>query len=131
MLLRASGQREDTPIDLTAVTAPDAEAGVPHGKWLERLTRQTITRDWPGLAATCEAAARAMGRQETVDALIVAAAFNGITRVADATGIPLDGTTRDSTGALRAEVGLDAFDYPQKLARYGPDAGRDLTPGSR
>ena len=44
MLLRASGQREDTPIDLTAVTAPDAEAGVPHGKWLERLTR--LIAEW-------------------------------------------------------------------------------------
>ena len=54
-----------------------------------------------------------------VDALVVASAFNGITRVADATGIPLDTNTAETTVDMRATVGLDAFDYGEKAARFG------------
>jgi hypothetical protein len=60
-----------------------------------------------------------MGQQQAVDVLVVASAFNGITRVADATGIPLDENTSAATGELRASVGLDAFDYSHKTARFG------------
>jgi hypothetical protein len=35
--------------------------------------------------------------------------FNGLTRVADATGIPLDGGTLAATTDVRAELGLNAF----------------------
>ena len=59
-----------------------------------------------------------MGENAMVDALTVAAGFNGITRVADATGIPLDPTTQEVTGSMRAETGIDAFDYAAKSARY-------------
>ena len=61
-----------------------------------------------------------MGAQETTDALVVAAAFNGITRVADATGIPLDETTATTTVELRASTGIDSFDYTEKSVRYAP-----------
>ena len=57
-----------------------------------------------------------MGEQQAVDALVVASAFNGITRVADATGIPLDENTADTTVEMRDAVGLDAFDYAAKIS---------------
>jgi hypothetical protein len=60
-----------------------------------------------------------MGHQQAVDTLVVAAAFNGITRVADATGIPLDENTAATTVDMRAGVGLNAFDYAEKTLRYG------------
>ncbi len=60
-----------------------------------------------------------MGEQAVVDALVVASAFNGITRVADATGIPLDDSTRGATVQLRQEAGIDEFDYAVKSERYG------------
>ncbi len=53
-----------------------------------------------------------------VDCLVVASAFNGITRVADATGIPLDENTEATTADMRAAVGLDAFAYVAKSARF-------------
>jgi len=59
-----------------------------------------------------------MGAQQCIDALTVAAAFNGITRVADATGIPLDHNTDGSTAALRSATGIDEFHYSAKTARY-------------
>ena len=59
-----------------------------------------------------------MGKQETVDALTVAAAFNGITRVADSTGIPLDDAMAEATASIRAASGIDQFSYAEKSARY-------------
>jgi hypothetical protein len=119
MLLRASGEREDTEYNLSAVTSSDQDAGVAHGDWLRSLTEAAISRDWESLAPCLEAASIAMGHQQAVDALVVAAAFNGITRVADATGIPLDDNTADTTVDLRAGVGIDAFDYAEKTRRLG------------
>ena len=60
-----------------------------------------------------------MGVQQMVDTLTVAAAFNGITRVADSTGIPLDDTSVDQTAELRRETGINSFAYDQKSQRYG------------
>ena len=119
MLLRASGEREDASFDLTAVTDDSRDSGVPHGAELLRLTELAIGGDRQALAAAREAASAVMGRQQMVDALVVAAAFNGITRVADCTGIPLDENTEATTVDMRAMVGLDAFDYREKTRRFG------------
>ncbi len=119
MLLRASGEREDRDYDLQAVTDPDADSGLAHDRLLRALAEQTAGSQWQALEATRHEAAAAMGEQQMVDALVVASAFNGITRVADATGIPLDENTAATTGSLRAAVGLDDFDYGVKSARYG------------
>ena len=59
-----------------------------------------------------------MGIQPMVDALTVAAAFNGITRVADSTGIPLDENTLETTGEMREQTGIDRFNYDEKSAQY-------------
>lgn len=119
MLLRASGERENTDYDLTAVTHPDRDSGVAHGNWLQRLSEQAVRGEWPELEETLEAASAELGRQQAVDALVVASAFNGITRVADCTGIPLDEDTASTTADLRDSVGLNAFDYAAKSARFG------------
>lgn len=118
MLLRASGEREGKTYHLGAVTDAAADAGVPHSNLIRRLTEATVHNEWGALAALREQGAAAMGEQPMVDVLMVAAAFNGITRVADATGIPLDANTQQTTGALRAEVGIDAFDYAAKSERH-------------
>ena len=52
------------------------------------------------------------------DALIVAAAFNGITRVADATGIPLDPTQRQQHSRCASKLVSSALATLQKSARY-------------
>ena len=118
MLLRASGQRENRDFNLNAVNEAHGDPGVDYADHLRRLTEAAIGSRWQELAAVRDDAAAAMGEQAMVDALTVAAGFNGITRVADATGIPLDPTTLEVTGSMRAETGIDAFDYVAKSARY-------------
>ncbi len=118
MLLRASGEREEASYDLSAVTDRSRDSGVSHGELLTALAEQTAASAWSELKATLTDAKTAMGEQQAVDALVVASAFNGITRVADATGIPLDENTAETTGSMRQAVGLDDFAYAAKAARY-------------
>lgn len=118
MLLRASGQRESRDFNLNAVNEADSDPGVDHASHLRSLTEAAIGSRWQELATVREDATAAMGEQVMVDALTVAAGFNGITRVADATGIPLDPATQEVTRSMRAGTGIDAFDYAAKSARY-------------
>jgi hypothetical protein len=119
MLLRESGRREEADYDLSAVTDRSRDAGLPHEAWIRALTEQTIGGEWESLGPTLSEAARVMGQAAAVDVLVVASAFNGITRVADATGIPLDRNTAVNTVEMRAAVGLDDFAYDAKSARFG------------
>ncbi len=118
MLLRASSQRDGEPAELGSVTRESGASGVQHGDWLRALVEATVRGEWQHLAEVRRAAALAMGTQQTVDALTVAAAFNGITRVADATGIPLDESTAEATRGLREATGIERFAYAEKSARY-------------
>lgn len=121
MLLRASGQRNNETFDLQAVTAERGDGGVQDGETLRALTEATIRSEWLELSAMRSRAEARIGTQVVVDTLIVAAAFNGITRVADSTGIPLDDNTAVTTEDLRADTGIDNFSYGVKSERY--DAG--------
>ena len=96
MLLRASGQSDQQDFDLNSVTDDHADSGVDFGHWLRSLTEATIQNRWDDLTTIRDQAGAAMGTQSMVDALVVASGFNGITRVADATGIPLDENTQRS-----------------------------------
>ena len=118
MLLRASGERDGNTYDLSAVTDERGDSGVPHSDVIRALTEAAVGNRWDELASLREAASRTLGEQAMVDVLTVAAGFNGITRVADATGIPLDERARAATEDMRAAVGIDRFHYAQKSARY-------------
>jgi alkylhydroperoxidase family enzyme len=118
MLLRASGEREGRDYDERSVTDPTIDPGVADGAALRALTDAAIRGEWLELADLRSRSARTLGAQQTVDALVVASAFNGITRVADATGIPLDENTLTTTTAMRERTGIQRFDYLEKSARY-------------
>jgi hypothetical protein len=51
----------------------------------------------------------ALGSAALVEASLTVGAFNGLTRVADATGIALDGGTLAATRDVRADLGLNDF----------------------
>ena len=123
MLLRASGEQDGAEYDLNAATNATGDAGVEHASLLRELTEAAIENRWDDLTDVRKRAIEAMGEQETVDTLTVAAAFNGITRVADATGIPLDQHTEETTVEMRDVTGIDRFDYAEKSARYSATGG--------
>ena len=121
MLLRASGQRESRDFNLNAVNEADSDPGVDHASHLRLLTEAAIDSRWQQLAAIRDDAAAAMGEQAMVDALTVAAGFNGITRVADATGIPLDPTTQKSRGPCAPKQASMPSTMPRRVrATTGP-----------
>jgi hypothetical protein len=50
-----------------------------------------------------------LGTAAMVDAAGIAAMFNSITRVADATGTPIDAVRLEPTAGFRAELGITGF----------------------
>ena len=118
MLLRASGQPDQKDYDLNSVTDGHIDPGVDFGHWLRSLTEAAIRNRWDDLATIRDQAGAAMGTQSMVDALVVASGFNGITRVADATGIPLDENTQQMTVDMRESTGIERFNYIEKSDRY-------------
>ena len=118
MLLRASGQPDHKDYDLSSVTDDHIDSGVDFGRWLRSLTEATIQSRWDELVTIREEAGAVMGTQSMVDALVVASGFNGITRVADATGIPLDENTQQMTVDMRESTGIERFNYTEKSDRY-------------
>lgn len=92
--------------------------GVSNETQLRSLTDAAIHGAWDTLTELRADAAAVMDTQQITDVLVVAAAFNGITRVADATGIPLDPDTARTTFDMRESTGIQRFDYSEKSARY-------------
>ena len=103
---------------LANLTAAQTSTGVTFEDELRGLTDAAIHGDWAKLKVLRAQAAKTLGAQQMTDALVVAAAFNGITRVADATGIPLDPHTAATTQQMREQAGIQRFSYLEKSARY-------------
>lgn len=61
------------------------------------------------VAATRDAVVQVLGQAAMIDAAAVIGGFDGITKVADATGIPLDARVAGPSASWRAELGIDAF----------------------
>lgn len=117
-MLRVSSQSEGFDANLNAVTLDDVDSGILHSSLLRQLTEATIEMRWDDVASLRSEATSAIGSQSTVDALAVASGFNGITRVADATGIPIDSYEDDLGREIRSSIGIDEFHYSAKSSRY-------------
>lgn len=117
-MLRVSSQSEGLDANLNAVTEEDVDVGVPFSRLLRQLTEATIEMRWDDLASVRREAIDTIGRQSTIDALAVASGFNGIVRVADATGIPIDSYEDDVGKEIRSSIGIDEFHYSAKSSRY-------------
>jgi hypothetical protein len=107
MLLRASSKAlgEDAKLD-GAVGVGDG--AVPHGAALIAYA-ELATRGGDGLAPARDALRMAVGDEGLVRAAATVGIFNGLVRVADSIGIPLDEGTRAASGSFRERLGLNAF----------------------
>ena len=114
MLLRASSQHRGQTVDLQSVIgAVDGDGGVPHGGLLVAFAEAVLGDDPSLLSEARRALTQAVGEAAMVDSAAVAAGFNGIDRVADGTGIPIDEERVTSTVSLRQDLGIDRFPSQQ------------------
>jgi hypothetical protein len=93
------------------MTRDDAgdDGGVSNGGNLIRFATAVLGNDASELAAARMDIADAMGGAALTDTAAVAALFNAIDRVADATGIPLEDVKAAATVDFRAAIGIDDF----------------------
>jgi hypothetical protein len=111
LLLRASGALSGDQVDVTAVTrAASADScGVPHAVALIAFADAVVGGDADALAMARAAVLQELGGAALVDAAAVAANFERMVRVADATGTPLDAPLVAVTETLRRDLDLDRF----------------------
>lgn len=104
-----SGEANGLTIDLDAALDPDhvGDVGVPGGPELLAFTN-AVERDGD-VAGTRAAVTAAIGDQATIEAAATIAIFNGLVRVADGTGIQLDGGVFAASVDERARLGIDRF----------------------
>ena len=110
MLLSSSGEKFGYDVDLAVAmdASRDGDAGVPHGAELLAFATAANQRS-AELPAAREALRAAVGDEGVLEAAATVAAFNGLVRVADGTGIQLDPSMMRSTANDRDRLGIDTF----------------------
>ena len=97
-------------MDLGAVNGSrGSDAGVAHGERLVAFTEAAMGDDPAALDRERAALRALLGPEAFVDACAVIGAFNVVDRIADATGIPLDGMVEATSRDLRRELDLGRF----------------------
>lgn len=107
-LLRASSEALGEKAALNAsVGAPVDDYGVAHGAELVAFAEAAVKSE--DLDSARQALLAAVGPAAAGQAVATVAAFSGLVRVADGTGIPVDDGLADASGDIRADLGLGAF----------------------
>jgi hypothetical protein len=83
--------------------------GVPHAQELVAFANAAIGADVKSLDLARAALVHAVGADAMIDAAAVIGGFDGITRIADATGIPLEPPKAAQTADLRVALRIDEF----------------------
>lgn len=109
-MLRASSDHNGDDIDLNILTSglPD-NAGIPHSDLLIAFAEAVLVGSPPDITAARTAVQAAMGDAALVDAAGIIGMFNGLDRVADATGAQLEDWKAADTADMRAALGIDEF----------------------
>lgn len=87
----------------------DARSGVEHGDTLIAFAEAMVGEDTPALSAARDALIGAMGVDAMVEAAGVVSNFERMVRIADGTGIPLDGFLERATVEMRSDLKLNEF----------------------
>ena len=111
MMLRASVRGEAGEYNLEPVTGGNqaGDSGVPHSEILVALAEAVVADEASRLTDARLAALNVLGGDALVDAIAVAGYFDGIDRVADATGIPIDDYIVPISKEIRDSLGIDEF----------------------
>ena len=108
-MLRESSKTKGENYDLTLLTGTNGDGNIPHGALLVQFAEAVLGSDDARLAAIQSEIRAKMGDAALVDAAAIAATFNAIDRVADATGIPIEDNKAEVTADFRAALGINAF----------------------
>jgi hypothetical protein len=85
------------------------EVGVPHARALLAFADAAVAFDAAAIGAARAAVLVAVGEAALIDAAAVIAGFNGIVRIADAMGIPLEPAKAEQTVEWRGPLGIDRY----------------------
>lgn len=107
MLLRASSQAIGAEAKLEAAIG-EGDSGLPHGELLTHFA-EVATRGSEELASVRDALLAAVGGAGLVEAAATTGIFNGLVRVADATGVPVDEGTLSRSQNFREALSLNDF----------------------
>ena len=91
-----------------------ASTGVENGASLIAFADAVVADDKAALETTRRQICDVMCEAALVDAAGVAAFFDGIDRIADATGTPVDPTSEEATTEMRAALGIDKFNEAKR-----------------
>ena len=110
-MLRVSAMTTAREVDLQAINGdPEGAAvGIEFGLELMRFAEAVATGDPDGLSKARRDLLEAAGPAALVDAAGVAANFQRMVRIADATGIPVDDMTASLGQDVRRELGIARF----------------------
>ena len=101
-----------TDYQISAITEGGAvDSGVAHGEVLVALVDAALGENTSALEQVRAAVRRDLGDAAFVDACAAIASFNAVVKVADGTGIPIEGWKEERTRDIRAELAID--DYRQ------------------
>ena len=92
---------------MRAVTGEGTGTGVPSGDALAAFADATVANDAERIGAARERVLDALGPEATVDAAAVIGNFQRMVRIADSTGIPVDGMMAEATAEVREQLGLN------------------------
>ena len=110
-MLRVSAKISNKDVDIQALAGDPASANVamPLGAELMRFAESLAQRDGPALGVARQTLLEAAGPEVLVDAAGVAANFQRMVRIADATGIPYDDIGSEMGKQIRKDLNLDPF----------------------
>ncbi len=110
MLLRGSGEHTGDTYDFRSIHGEELDTcGIPHAELLSHFAEAVVGTDAARLARLRAEVKDTLGAEALVDSAAVAAIFNAVVRIADATGIPLEDYKADMTTGLRSELGIDRY----------------------
>ncbi len=111
-MLRASAHVTETEIDLDALLGDKTAAhrGIVHGQLLLSFSEAFMSDDQQRLASARTDLLNATSPELVIEAAGVAANFQRMVRIADATGIPVDDMTSPAGIAIREALGITVFE---------------------
>lgn len=107
MMLRGSSVASGEAVNLETIVAGRAvDSGIPGGDALVRFT-EAILRNPDDLPDARQALADELGEAAMVDAAGVVGNFQRMVRIADGTGIPVDGRMAEMSVDVRTQLSLE------------------------